>query len=184
MKMIFHFKALSPENEKFERDYKISYESTLLDLHNCIVEDLGFDKNEMASFFMSDSNWSKLQEFTSEDMFYGEDDSDIEELTPMCMGEIILGHIIQHKHERLLYVFDLLSNRGLYLELIETLKDEDENGDKYPFTSKSIGEAPIQLIEDDVGDEVSEMFDDMYDDGYDDDEFSEFNDSYSEEEYY
>lgn len=181
MKMIFLLKVLSPENETFERDYEIPYDSTLLDLHQWIAEDLGFDADEMASIFISDGNWSKLQEFTSEDMNFGEDDTDIEELVPMYMGDITLGQILKQKHERMLYVFDLLANRGLYIELIKSFKDEQKNN--YPHTAISVGEAPIQIDEDIVGDEVSEMFDDMYEDGYED-EFDEFgNDSYKEEYY-
>lgn len=180
MKMIFMFKALSPENEKFERNYEISYDATMLDLHNLIVEDLKFDGSEVASFFTSDDSWSKLQEFTSENMRFEDDDFDMEELVPMYMGAVILGQIAQEKHQRLLYVFDLLGNRGLYLELIESFKDD---GADFPRVGVSVGEAPIQIDEDTVGEEVSEMFDDMCDDEFGADEFDE---GYytSDEEYY
>ena len=133
----------------------------------------------MASFFTSDAAWSKLQEFTSEDMRFEDDDIDMEELVPMYMEDVILGQIIKEKHQRLLYVFDLLGNRGLYIELMKSFKD---NGEEFPRVGVSVGEAPIQIDEDTVGEEVSEMFDDMYEDEFDS---GEFEDGYgSEEDYY
>ncbi len=180
-KMIFLFKALSVENESFERDYEIAYDATLLDFHNLIVEDLGFDTMEMASFFTSDQNWTKQHEFTSETMFYGEDETDLDELTPDSMESVLLGQIIKEKHARLLYVFDLLSNRGLYLELINTYQNDSY---QIPSVLLSKGEAPLKIDDDNVADEVSEMFDDMYDeDIFDQDDFNEFNGGYDSEYY-
>lgn len=181
--MIFRFKALSAEDDKFERDYEMPYDSTLLDFHNFICEDLGFDTEEMASFFTSDKSWAKKQEFTSIDMDIAESDSEFEELTPMLMEDVTLGQIIKNKNERLLYVFDLLSNRGLYLELISSFKEVAD--EVYPNVSKTMGEAPIQINEDGVGDEVSSMFDDMSDE-FDEDLYGENFEEVgrSEEEYY
>lgn len=183
MRMIFRFKALSAEDETFERDYEVPYDSTLLDFHDFICDDLGFDTEEMASFFTSDKSWSKKQEFTSIDMDIAESDSEFEELTPMLMEDVTLGQIIKNKNERLLYVFDLLSNRGLYLELITSFKEDPQQ--VYPNVANSVGEAPIQINEDGVGDEVSSMFDDMSDE-FDEDLYGEnFEEmEHSQQEYY
>ncbi len=178
MKMIFLFKAYSPEDESFERDYELPYDATLLDFHNLIVEDLGFDENEMASFFTSDKTWAKIQEFTSEKMFYGENDTDLDELTPTAMEDVLLGQVIKEKHARLLYVFDLLSNRGLLIELIKSYKSEDEG--VLPCVLMSKGEAPLQINDDMVAEDVSDMFDDYEDDLYSDDEYNDFTDGFDE----
>lgn len=182
MKMIFCFKALFAGDETFERDYEIPYDATLLDFHNLIGDDLGFDTTEMASFFMSDKCWVKHQEFTSIDMGMEEDNQEFEGLVPMLMEDVVLGQIIKEKHQRLIYVFDLLSNRGLYLELINTFKEKED--EEYPKVAYSVGEAPLQFDEDNVGDEVSSMFDDMSDE-FDEEMYGEnFEEVYSEEDRY
>ena len=183
MKMIFHFKALSPEKEDFERDYEIAYDATLLDFHNLTSSDLGYTEDQMASFFTSDASWSKKQEFTSENMYFEDEDDSIEELNPLYMGDMLMGQIIQEKNQKLLYVFDLLSNRGLFINLINTFKSDE---DIYPQTTNSIGLAPLQLDEDIVKEHVSEIFDE-FEDEFDD--YNEFSDEYQEsdgyqEEYY
>lgn len=166
--MIFKFKALSTEDENFERDYEIKYDSTLHDLHNFICEDLGYDKDEMASFFMSNKNWEKLQEFTLIDML----DSGYDEEGPMSMDSVILGQIIREKHQRLIFTFDLLNDRALFIELIQSHKGDPE--EDYPLCSLSQGEAPVQYGEEPEGSIFSTMMDDF--DG-------EFSDSYNDDDY-
>lgn len=180
--MIFKFKALSIEDENFVRDFEINYDATLHDLHNFICENLGYDNEEMASFFLSDKGWSKLQEFTLIDML----DSGYDEEGPMSMDSIILGQIIREKHQRLIYTFDLLNDRALYIELIETHKGNPEL--EYPLVTLSEGEAPEQYGEEPEGSIFSEMmgdFEDEFGDSYNDDEygFDEFSGGY-EEDYY
>ena len=177
--MIFHFKALSPEQEDFERDYEIAYDATLLDFHNHISEDLGYTDDQMASFFTSDATWAKKQEFTSEDMHFDDEEVSIDELNPLFMGDVLMGQLVHEKNQKLLYVFDLLSNRGLFLNLINTFKSDD---DIYPLTKNSVGLAPLQLDEDIVGEHVSDIFNEFEDEFDNYDEYSE--DGGYQEEYY
>lgn len=166
--MIFKFKVLSVEDEKFVRDYELRYDSTLLDFHRLICEDLGFESEEMASFFLSNKNWEKLREFTLMDM---DDDADESESSPISMDKIALGQIIRQKHERLIYTYDLLNDRGLFIELIESHTGK-KNID-YPYVAFAQGDAPLQYGGEREGAIFSEMmgdFEDEFDDKFDDDD--------------
>ncbi len=161
--MIFKFKALSAEDDNFIRDYELRYDASLLDFHKFICEDLGFDEEEMASFFLSDEAWVKQREFTLVDMEEESEDG------PVSMDTVLLANIVRQKCERLIYTYDLLNDRSLFIQLIEAHKG-NKNID-YPCVSFSEGEAPPQFGEEREGAIFNEMmseYGDDYDENYDD----------------
>ena len=56
MSMVFRFRMLSDENDRFVRDYEIMYDATLLDFHEFLLEALEYEPC-MASFFTADNRW-------------------------------------------------------------------------------------------------------------------------------
>lgn len=135
--MIFKFRALSDSDDTFARDYELRYDSALLDFHNLICADLGFDPAEMASFFISDTEWGKAGEFTSLPIGLDEEDG------PQPMESALLGNIVQKARQRLIYTFDPFSGRSLFIELTGTYKEEA--GTEYPRVGFSAGPAPVQF---------------------------------------
>jgi len=177
MDMIFQFRTLSDEAENFSMDFEVRYDTTLLDLHNFIAASLGYNPMEMASFFLSDSEWEKLREFTLFDM--GTDNVDIdpddEIEPPVQMGGILLSQVIRQKFDRLLYVFDFFTERQLFIELLEAKIAQD--GVEYPRILELKGIAPVQfagLPQDELIDrEIEEDFmnlqgEDLFDDDSED----------------
>lgn len=171
--MIFNFRMLSDEDENFLRDYEIPYSLTLKDFHNFICDDLEYDQYEMSSFFLSDNQWQKLQEFTIDDM--GMESVDDGFPSPIPMENITLGEIIHDKFQRLLYVFDVYEDRAFFLELLEAKKESD--GVEYPRVQLANGEAPDQfdsskskgnrsIFEEAMDDWGDYEGDDSYDDEY------------------
>ena len=140
MSMIFGFRMLSDEDDNFIRDYEIPYDMTLKDFYRFICGDLNYNDKEMSSFFLSNDNWEKLKEFTSEDMGFGNDAED--ELAPVAMENVLLGQIIRKQKERLIFVFDMLGDRAFFLELTQSKKRED--GYEYPRVVLANGDAPDQ----------------------------------------
>ncbi|MFI3331512.1 MAG: hypothetical protein R3Y38_06875 [Rikenellaceae bacterium] len=169
MSMVFHFRMLSDENDNFMRDYQVVYDMNLLQFHKFICQDLGFDAENMCSFFLSNSQWEKTQEFTLMDMGLG--DEQMDEGMPRSMEQTLLSQIIKQKHERLIYEFDMLLERALYLELIDCFKQEDDKN--YPLVVESEGAAPDQFEPGEVEDNNS-IFDDV---------MSEFNDFSGDDSY-
>ena len=178
--MIFKFKVLSVEDELFIRDYELRYDSTLLDFHQLMCDDLGFESEEMASFFLSNKSWGKVREFTLVDMDLDEEEKD--EDSPLSMDAITLSQLVTIKHERLIYSFDLLNDRGLFIELIESHAGKESID--YPRVAFSEGKAPAQNGDEREGAIFSEMmgdFNDEFDEGGFDGDFDGDFDSYDDD---
>jgi hypothetical protein len=136
--MIFNFRLVSDEVENFKREIKIDADATFLDLKNAICDSVGYDKNQMCSFFLCDENWEKENEITLEDM--GSDsDQDV-----FLMDDTILSDYIEDEGQHLLFVFDYMTDRAFFIEMKElitgkTLKD--------PICTLSLGNPPAQNID-------------------------------------
>lgn len=171
MSMVFVFKMLSDDNDNFVRDYEVVYDMNLLDLHKFICADLKYDPDNMVSFFVSNANWEKLQEYTLFDM--GED-TESSEGAPIPMERVTIGQIIHHKHDRLIYLFDVFADRGLFLELMEAKKQDPSV--EYPRVALREADAPDQFDPNATSGSGGSIFDDIMsdfndfegDDSYDD----------------
>jgi len=167
--MVFRFRMLSDENDRFVRDYEVLYDTTLLDFHQFILSSLEYE-DCMASFFTADDRWEKGREFTLMEM------SDGSEEGPETMENVTLGQIIHKNRDRLIYLFDLFGDRAYYLEL--TGAYEAAEGASYPREIYARAEVPDQYDPSkSVADEDEESaFDEMMgefgdfegDDNYDD----------------
>lgn len=172
MSMVFVFKMLSDENDNFVRDYEIQYDMNLLDFHKFICADLRYDAENMVSFFLSNIQWEKLQEYTLMDMGEGIGAGEGEG-EPIPMEQVTIGQVIHHKHDRLIYLFDVFADRGLFLELMEAKKIDPSV--VYPRVAFAEAEAPDQFDPDastgggSIFDDVMSDFNDFEgDDSYDD----------------
>ena len=130
--MVFKFRMLSDENDNFVRDLEVPYDMTLRGFHEFLVRILGYEAC-MTSFFTADGQWERLQEYTLLDM--GDPES-------IPMENVSLGQLLHHNRERLIYLFDQLNNRALYLELTEAKKPEPTM--EYPRVAFEHAPAPDQ----------------------------------------
>ncbi|MDR1724014.1 MAG: plasmid pRiA4b ORF-3 family protein [Tannerella sp.] len=162
--MIFRFLLLSDEVANFKREIQISPEATFLDFHKAILESTGYDKNQMYSFFICNDDWSKETEITLIEMdTSSEEDSYIMENT-------VLEELIKDEHQKLLYVFDVMSERMFFIELREIITGKDL---KSPICSKSVGNPPEQLIDYEQLAKNITSTSDLDDDFYGDEEYDE-----------
>ncbi len=136
--MIFKFRIVSDEDDQFKREIKIDADSTFLDLRNAICESVGYDKNQMSSFFLCDSSWEKEKEITLEDM--GLDASE----DAYLMDECVLRDFIEDEGQRLMFVFDYMTDRAFFIEMRDS-----EPGKTLiePICSLSQGTPPAQSVE-------------------------------------
>lgn len=165
--MILQFRMLSDENDNFVRDYEVMYDMTLANFHKFILASLDYE-DCMASFFTADDRWERLHEFTAVDMGGGED-------APTPMDAVTLGQIIHNHRDRLIYQFDMLTDRAYYLEL--TGAKEAEAGFDYPRVAFENAPAPDQFDPDAVDSNEGSIFDEMMD-GFND---FEGDDNYDDE---
>lgn len=168
--MIFHIRMICDEDERFIRDYEVPYATNLLEFHDFICRDLGYDPMSMSSFFRSDEQWEQLQEFTLIDM------GDTGEGAPIPMEKATLGQVFHRNNNRLIYIFDAFGERGMFLELMGSFKQPD--GQEYPRTTFSQGDPPAQFdLSPDTSDSDSSLFEEAMDDYFD----FEGEDSYDDE---
>ena len=155
--MIFTFRIVSDEVDNFKREIKIDASSTFLDFKNVLCESVGYDKEQLSSFFLG-----------------AEDDQDL-----WLMDDSELGDFIADEGQRLIYVFDYMTDRSFFIEMTNM---EPGKNLKDPVCSLSLGQAPVEIMdmdEFDAGVETkaaaaatSDMDEDFYgSDSYNEDEF-------------
>jgi hypothetical protein len=139
--MVYKFTLLSDEVDDFVRVITIDSEAKFIDLHNAILESVDYAKNLMTSFFICADNWEKGQEVTVVEM---ESSSEYDNLT---MDQTSLEELISDENQKLLYVFDMMSDRVFFMELTEIIPLKNA---KKAECVLSEGNAPEQMIEDDI----------------------------------
>ena len=167
--MILRLRMLSDENDNFVRDFEVSHEMNLFQLHNFIIESIGYD-DCMASFYTADEQWNPLQEFSLMDL--GEESF---EGAPMAMEKVTLAELVVSECNRLIYQFDMIADRAFYLEVVSATQPNPEL--EYPRVSFENARVPDQYDPDAVPADDGSIFDEIMD------EFGEFDgdDSYDDE---
>ncbi len=160
--MLFRFLILSDEVDDFKREIKIDSEATFLDLHNAILDSVGYTKDQMCSFFICEDDWSKKTGITQVEM-----DTTSEE-DNYIMGNTLLEDLLEDEQQKLLFVFDYMTERAFFMELREIIPGEDLDE---PICSKSAGEPPVQIMSFDEFIPKATGTQDMGEDFYGDSEF-------------
>lgn len=133
---VFRFRIRHDDYDDFSRDIDIKSSQTFEDLHNAIQDAIGFDKSQLASFYLANNVWRKGQEICLLDMSEG--DSKIP-----TMKESVLSDFIDDPHQNIIYVFDFIAMWTFYIELFRIIPEADKKTN-YPCCSKSIGDSPSQ----------------------------------------
>jgi len=136
--MVFKFRIFSEENENFLRCIEIDEDDTFLSFHKAIQESVGYNQQELASFYLSNDEWERSTQITLMDM-RNDDDDDL-----ILMDKTKLSEFLTDEGETLIYVFDFLSDRVFYIVLSEVKQKNPTI--KYPICSKKMGDAPQQSL--------------------------------------
>lgn len=168
MPAVYRFRVTFEDYDDVYRDIEIKSKQTFEDLHKIIQKSINFDSSQLASFYMSDDNWSKGREITLMDMSEPDEDEDDDERggpkkpAPITMKDARLADFILDPHQKIYYVFDFMAMWTFYVELIKIIPGPD-NGE-YPRIVKSVHEAPKQYGGSALG-AVNEEFDFLKEDG-------------------
>jgi len=136
--MVFRFLILSDEVDDFKREIQIDANNTFFDLHDAIIKSVGFKDGEMSSFFLCDDNWEKETEITLVEM-----DTSSEE-DSFVMNGCVLNDFLEDEKQKLMYVFDYLTERAFFIELAEIITGKNL---EQAVVTKSSGKAPAQFVE-------------------------------------
>ena len=136
--MVYKIILLSDETDEFKRVFTINADATFLELHNAILDAVGYTKGEPASFFLCDDDWTKLTEITLFDMGSSSSEEDT-----YIMEETLLRDGLEEEGQKFMYIFDYLTERAFFMELSEIITGERQAKVE---CIKSVGNPPPQTI--------------------------------------
>ena len=187
--MVYRFIIVSDEADDFRRDITIDSDATFFELHEAILNSVSYTKDQITSFFICDDDWVKQTEITLMDM-ESSSDEDI-----YVMDSNRLSELLDEERQKMIYVFELLTERCFYMELREIIPGKSQ--DK-PQVVKSTGQPPqqISLMEEldfsvpapnthsSIYDEDNDFYGDFGDDDYNDEDLENLSDDNNPFEYW
>ena len=161
----------SDEVDNFKLEIAIDSDDTFLRLRNTILDSIGYSKDQLDSFFVCDDDWSKGQEITLEEM-----DTDSDE-DMWLMEDAVLSDFIEDEGQKLIYVFDYMTDRCFYMEMKEMQPGKSLFD---PLCQRKVGPAPKQFVDiEEMNDSLvkkavsAASIDDLDEDFYGDESFNE-----------
>lgn len=143
----YRFRLLYEDQDEFLRDIEIKPGQSFREFHDIILQSVGIDGQELASFFVTDRKWTKQREITLINMMDSPDKPVVQEpdnesalnsqLPVSVMDEVKIRDVIEDPHQRLIYEYDFLNPRTFFLELTKIM-DADEKK-SYPACVKQEG---------------------------------------------
>jgi hypothetical protein len=175
--VVYKFVILSDEVDNFRRDILIDSDATFFELHEAILDSAGYSGDQMTSFFTCDEDWMKEKEITLIEMDTGSDEDNY------VMESTRLSDLMEEEKQKLLYVFEYLTERSFFMELKEIITGKSQSKAKCVLRT---GEPPAQTTEFEDLDErlnarMSATNHRLEENFYDDDEFGV--DGYDEDDF-
>ncbi len=137
--MVYQFRIFSDEVDLFERIITIDSEAKFSDLHQAILDSVHYKNDDVTSFFLCDDRWERELEITLLEMALNPEED------TWVMDKTALNELLEDEGQRLMYMFDSINERALYMELEEIRSGHQ---DKAKCIEAS-GEAPEQHIVED-----------------------------------
>lgn len=135
--MNYRFEISSEDYPDFKCEIAVGRDQNFLMFHETIVDVLGYDSTQLASFFTLDATGERVKEIALMDM------SDGSEYAVLVMDQTLIGDAINSKCLELEYVYDFFENRSLRIEYAgEYIAD---SGDVLPKLISCTGEMPKQF---------------------------------------
>lgn len=142
----YRFRILYDEQDDFLRDIEIKPGQTFKDFHDTILKSVDIEGNELASFFICDSQWNKQREITLIDMGLKEPDTNFDEderkpvivpIPVLIMEDVKLREAIEDPHQRILFEYNFLNPRIFFIELLKIVDADPKK--EYPVCVKKEG---------------------------------------------
>jgi len=131
---VYKLRVSFEEHEDIYRDIEVRSSQTFYDLHEVILQSIGFDTKHAASFFVSDEYWRKNDEITLLE-------EDLEDGVKL-MKKVKISSTVVQPNQRYIYLYDKQVLWSFNIEMIK-LVPEDVRA-QYPRCIKTVGQAPKQ----------------------------------------
>jgi hypothetical protein len=146
--MIYQLKCSCQESKDFQLEIDVDSCHTFFDLHHLLQTLLNYQPAQLAAFHVPDQK-------------RGQKEIEISQLDPcykksfhFYMNNTLIGDILSPGRIFLRYVFDLMNDRYLRLELTGT---NMEKSLKKPVVKLNQGEAPVQVLDEGMTDGLFEF---------------------------
>jgi len=172
--LIYRFKIVNDDNDNFYREIEIKPGNTFEDFHKLLVDCIKLSPGEIASFYICDSKWNKLQEISLCNMEEPEEDesetlSETDKKKVVMMSDVKLKECINDPNQRMIYIYDFFKMYTFYIELSKITEGSEKT--IYPRCTKSVSEIhkprkaspkaeEINESEEEVIDESEDFFND------------------------
>lgn len=150
----YRFRILLEEQDDFLRDIEIRPSQTFKEFHDSILQSVGIEGNELASFFICDPQWNKHTEITLIDMGINvpePEEDPYDERKPKkvhipvrIMDNVKLNEVIEDPHQRILFEYDFLNPRVFFIELMKIVDGDATK--KYPICVKKEGSLAPTIV--------------------------------------
>jgi len=136
--MIYRFIFISDEVDDFYREIQINSSASFLDFSNAILQSVGYPDDQLTSFFICEDNWEKREEITREEMNTSSEEDN------WVMANTPLDELIEDEKQRLIYIFDPLTERCFFIELKEIITGKSLDA---PICTGKSGNPPKQTVD-------------------------------------
>ena len=92
--------------------------------HEAILKSVGYTNDQMTSFFICDDDWEKKKKSLWKKW------TTIRKWNSWIMKETTISELVEDEKQKLLYVFDYMTERCFFIELSEIITGKDMNGAK------------------------------------------------------
>ncbi len=148
----YRFLIRFEELSDFSREIDILADQTFEDFYNALATNLKLEDSKYAVFFICDHNFRKKTEIPREEAFASpkkqvnniDDNTSQNNAKTILMKNAYLNEFIDDPHQRLIIVYDKISQWTFYIEMTKILQAQDKVN--YPVIIKSEGETPRELI--------------------------------------
>ncbi|HXB42205.1 MAG TPA: hypothetical protein VNZ49_16820 [Bacteroidia bacterium] len=131
---VYKLRVTFEDYEDIYRDIEVKSSQTFYDLHEIILQSIGFDSKHAASFFVSDEYWRKNEEFTLLE-------EDLEDGVKL-MKKIKISSTVVQPNQRYIYLYDKQVLWSFLIQLIKLVPEDIKA--QYPRCIKTVGQAPKQ----------------------------------------
>lgn len=137
--MIFRFNVISDTVENFALHIDADENNTFLELHGVIQKECNYKTSDSSTFFLADEEWDKGSEIK---IFENNStNGTTNKLAIPAAKGIKLGDYLKEREDKLIYVFDVINKKSLYIELNEIVMEKNL---KTPVVTYNRGNAPVQ----------------------------------------
>ena len=135
---VYRFRIAFEDYDDVIREIDIKSNQTFEDLHRAIHQAIGYNPDYPSSFYVSNDQWTKGEEFT-----FMPNQRRIDRGVTL-MEKVKLSSQLDDPHQKFYYTFNFDRPFDFHVELMKIIL-EDAPGVTYPSVAKASGEAPKQF---------------------------------------